>query len=187
MDIRFVTRNTSKEKEVKAIMGNIDISIIFVERDIQEILTKDIREIVRDKAQKAFHKIGRRVFIEQTGFYINSLNRFPGSLSEVFWETLEADKISELLGGLEDTSLTATTVIAYCDGKKIHLFDGSIDGNISPEPKGDRAYAWDCVFIPDEHNNRKETFAEMGEKKNEISMRKKAFDKFIKHLLKETG
>ncbi len=184
MKIRFVTQNYLKTKEVEAIIGNPDISIIPVDREIQEILTEDIREIVRDKVQKAFSIIGRPVFIEQTGLYINSLNKFPGGLSEVFWDTLEADKFSELLGGLEDTSLTATTVIAYCDGKKTYIFDGSIDGNISPEPKGDRAYQWDCVFIPE---GCKKTFAELGEKKNEISMRKKAFTKFIKHLSEEKG
>jgi len=131
---------------------------------------------------KAFNQIGRPVFIEHTGLYIESLQGFPGGLTQVFWDKLEADKFSELLGGLENTSLTARTVIAYCDAKKIYTFEGSVEGQISPEPKGDRAFQWDCVFIP---NGYTETFAELGEKKNEISMRKLAFEKFREFLLKE--
>ncbi|HIE1052061.1 TPA: non-canonical purine NTP pyrophosphatase, partial [Escherichia coli] len=47
-------------------------------------------------------------------------------------------------------------------------------------PKGPRDFQWDCIFIPD---GESETFAEMGDRKNEISMRKKAFDKFKEYLL----
>lgn len=45
---------------------------------------------------------------------------------------------------------------------------------------GPRDFQWDCIFIPD---GESETFAEMGDRKNEISMRKKAFDKFKEYLL----
>ncbi|MDX9787279.1 MAG: non-canonical purine NTP pyrophosphatase [Desulfobacterales bacterium] len=182
MEIRFVTKNPHKAKEVETIIGDIGISIIHAPLTIHEIQTEDIHEIVRDKVLKAFNQIGRPVFIEHTGLYIDSLQGFPGGLTQVFWDKLEADKFSELLGGLENTSLTARTVIAYCDAKKIYTFEGSVEGKISPEPKGDRAFQWDCVFIP---NGYTETFAELGEKKNEISMRKLAFDQFREFLLKE--
>jgi len=182
LEIRFVTKNPHKAKEVESIIDDIGISIIHAPLTIHEIQTEDIHEIVRDKVLKAFNQIGRPVFIEHTGLYIESLQGFPGGLTQVFWDKLEADKFSELLGGLENTSLTARTVIAYCDAKKIYTFEGSVEGQISPEPKGDRAFQWDCVFIP---NGYTETFAELGEKKNEISMRKLAFEKFREFLLKE--
>ncbi|WAR46119.1 non-canonical purine NTP pyrophosphatase [Methylomonas rapida] len=182
MEIRFVTKNPYKAKEVEAILGDIGVSIVDVPLKIHEIQTEDIQDIVRDKVLKAFDKIGRQVFIEHTGLYINSLQGFPGGLTQVFWDKLEADNFSKLLGNLEDTSLTAKTVIAYCDAKKIHIFEGSIDGNISPEPRGSRDFQWDCIFIPKGYDK---TFAELGNKKNEISMRKIAFDKFREFLLKE--
>jgi XTP/dITP diphosphohydrolase len=148
MEIRFVTKNPYKAKEVEAILGDIGVSIVDVHLKIHEIQTENIQDIVRDKVLKAFDKIGRQVFIEHTGLYINSLQGFPGGLTQVFWDKLEADKFSKLLGNLEDTSLTARTVIAYCDAKKIHIFEGAIDGNISPEPRGSRDFQWDCIFIP---------------------------------------
>lgn len=182
MEIRFVTKNPHKAEEVEAILGNIGVSIVHAPLKIHEIQTEDIHDIVRDKVLKAFNMIGRPVFIEHTGLYINSLQGFPGGLTQVFWDKLKADKFSTLFGSLDNTQLTARTVIAFCDAKKIHVFEGEIKGNIAPEPKGDRAFQWDCVFIPEGFEL---TFAEMGEKKNEISMRKIAFDRFREFLLAE--
>src|SRR3970282_1377012 len=112
---------------------------------------------------------------KHTGLYIESLNEFPGGLTQIFWDKLQADKFSELFGNGANTNLVAKTIIGYCDSRKTHLFEGSIKGKISPEPRGDRAFQWDCVFIPD---GESATFAEMGDRKNEISMRKIAFEKF---------
>jgi XTP/dITP diphosphohydrolase len=59
------------------------------------------------------------------------------------------------------------------------FFNGEVIGKIASEPKGNRDFQWDCVFIPD---GEEKTFSELGEKKNDISMRKIAFDAFNKHL-----
>lgn len=182
MDIRFVTNNPLKAKEVEMMLGDIGVSVIDVSLKIHEIQTEDIQDLVKDKVLKAFNIIGRPVFVEHTGLYINSLQGFPGGLTQVFWDKLKADNFSSLLGSLEETELTAKTVIAFCDSKKIHIFEGEVEGNISPEPRGNRDFQWDCVFIPKGYDK---TFAELGNKKNEISMRKKAFDQFRDFLQKE--
>ncbi|MBJ7537768.1 non-canonical purine NTP pyrophosphatase [Marinomonas transparens] len=182
MEINFVTKNPYKFLEVEAILGGVGVSIVHAPLTIHEIQTEDINLIVRDKALKAFSKVGRPVFIEHTGLYIDSLQGFPGGLTQVFWDKLKAEKFSELFGGLENTLLTAKTVIAFCDAKKVYTFEGAIEGNIAPEPRGSRDFQWDCVFIP---KGFQDTFAEMGEKKNEISMRKLAFDNFRNFLVSE--
>jgi len=184
LEIRFVTKNPHKAKEVEAILGDIGISIVDVPLKIHEIQTEDIQYIVKDKVLKAFNIIGRPVFIEHTGLYIDSLQGFPGGLTQVFWDKLKADNFSNLLGSLENTELTARTVIAFCDAKKIHIFEGAVEGNISPEPRGDRSFQWDCVFIPKGYDK---TFAELGDEKNNISMRKIAFDRFREFLLREVS
>lgn len=182
MEINFVTKNPHKAKEVQEILGHIGVSIVHAPLTIHEIQAEDVNYIVRDKVLKAFSQVGRPVFIEHTGLYIDSLQGFPGGLTQVFWDKLEADKFSELFGRLDNTSLTAKTVIAFCDAKKVYTFEGAIEGNIAPEPRGNKDFQWDCVFIP---KGFEETFAEMGERKNEISMRKIAFDNFIKFLMSE--
>jgi XTP/dITP diphosphohydrolase len=175
MNIRFVSKNEFKVKEVQKILEDTGVKIVAAKYSINEIQTEDVHELVKDKLLKAFEQVGRPVFVEHTGLYINSLNGFPGGLTQIFWDKLEADMFSSLLGKGDDLGLVAKTMIGYCDGKKMHFFDGSIRGNISPEPKGSRDFQWDCIFIPE---GETETFAEMGQRKNEISMRKVAFDKF---------
>lgn len=182
MEIRFVTKNPHKAREVETILGDIGVSIVDVHLKIHEIQTEDIQDIVRDKVLKAFNAIGRPVFIEHTGLYIKSLQGFPGGLTQVFWDKLKADNFANLLGRLDETELTAKTVITFCDSKKIHIFEGEVEGNIAPEPRGNRDFQWDCVFIPKGYDK---TFAELGDKKNEISMRKIAFDRFREFLQQE--
>ena len=45
--------------------------------------------------------------------------------------------------------------------------------------RGNRDFQWDCVFQPDTYDK---TFAEMGEQKNTISMRKIALEKLRNYL-----
>lgn len=182
MKIRFVSRNDCKVKEVQSLFADTDVEIIAAKYSIDEIQTEDVHALVTDKLLKAFKIIGRPVFVEHTGLYIKSINDLPGGLTQIFWDRLEADKFSELFGENDDPRVMARTTIGYCDARKIHLFEGEIEGEIAPKPRGNKEFQWDCVFIPD---GKSQTFAEMGERKNEISMRKKAFDKFIYYLGEE--
>ena len=182
MKIRFLTKNDHKAAEVNAILRETGFEVIAAKHVINEIQTEDVNLLVRDKVLKAFEIVGRPVFVEHTGLYIESLNGFPGGLTQIFWDKLRADKFSELFGSSKDNKLTAKTVIGYCDSMKIHMFEGEIRGTVVEQPRGNRDFQWDCVFIPE---GETETFAEMGSRKNEISMRKIAFDKF-KLFLKDS-
>jgi XTP/dITP diphosphohydrolase len=83
---------------------------------------------------------------------------------------------------MSDSRLVAKTVLGYCDGQRFHLFEGSVSGRVPEAPAGDRSFQWDCVFIPD---GETQTFAELGTRKNELSMRKKALEKFAAFLKQE--
>ncbi len=182
MKIRLVTQNPYKVEEARAFLKGSCVEVVHVKKTIHELQTKDMQKLVNDKVLKAFQKVGRPVFVEHTGLYLAGLKNFPGGLTQIFWDDLKANTFSRILGNLEATGATAKTVIAYCDAKDLHFFEGSIEGDIAPEPRGDRSFQWDCVFIPKGHNK---TFAELGEEKNKISMRKLAFDKFREFLCKE--
>jgi XTP/dITP diphosphohydrolase len=182
MKIRFVSKNEHKVKEVQKILSDVGVEVVAAKHSINEIQTEDVNSLVKDKLLKAFKIIGRPVFVEHTGLYIESLNEFPGGLTQIFWDKLQADKFSTLLGSGDDTNLIAKTIIGYCDSKKVHLFVGCISGSIAPKPRGNRDFQWDCIFIPE---GETKTFAEMGSRKNEISMRKIAFDQFKKFLSEE--
>lgn len=177
--IRFLSGNKFKIREVKLILELKGIDVVPVDFKVHELQTVNVEELVRDKCLTAFGKASRPIFVEHTSLQIDALNGFPAGLTQVFWDTLEADRVAELFGGATDSGVKATTRIAYCDGRKVYQFEGSISGRIASEPKGDKSFQWDCIFIPDGFD---ETFAEMGDKKNEISMRKKAIEAFADFL-----
>jgi XTP/dITP diphosphohydrolase len=178
MDIRLLTKNDHKLKEFQILFGD-RFQVVKAPFSIDEIQTEDMEALVTDKVVKAFVKVRRPVFVDHTGLQFDFLGGFPGGLTEIFWNKLANRRLSEIIGRSSDPSATATTLLAYCDGKNIEVFKGAIKGKVAPEPRGPEGFQWDPIFIPDGYH---QTFAEMGDKKNEISMRKLAVDKLIAHL-----
>lgn len=179
MKIYFVSSNKNKIDEVKAILGSNEIEVIAVDKKIHEIQSEDMEKIVRDKAIKVFEKIRRPLLVEQTGLLIKDFGNLPGGLTQIFWDSLEADKFGEIFSHIGSAEVTAKTVLAFCDGKKVYTFDGTVDGKIISPPRGDRKFQWDCVFVPQGYDK---TFAEMGAEKNKISMRRVALEKLRDYL-----
>lgn len=185
MKIRFVSRNEFKLGEARTILQPVGIEVVPLEKTIEELQTINTSRLVRDKALRAFEMVGRELFVEHTGLKLKALNGLPGGLTQVFWDTLEADKMSELFGSEEEGAVEAVTDLCYVDGRQFHEFSGTISGRISRRPRGPRDFQWDCVFIPDGWDK---TFAEMGsEEKNKISMRRNALDAFAEFLRKNGG
>jgi XTP/dITP diphosphohydrolase len=179
MEIRFLSSNEFKISETRKLLENTNIKIVPLNIKIEELQTTDENKLVKDKLLKAFTKIGKPIFVEHTGLFLEELNNMPGGLTQIFWDSLGHEKFSKIYGNLINTNAIAKTLIGYCDGFNLHFFEGKINGKISSEPKGSTDFQWDCIFIPD---GETQTFAELGDKKNEISMRKKAIDKFLKFL-----
>jgi XTP/dITP diphosphohydrolase len=179
MEIRLATNNQFKIDETIEILKGTKISIVPLKMKIEELQTLDVTRLVKDKLLKAFSRIGRPLIVEHTGLYIEYMNGFPGGLTQIFWDSLEADKFTEIIGNLKNSKAIAKTTIGYCDGKKIHFFKGEVKGKITKAPLGKRDFQWDCVFIPE---GESETFAEMGDRKNQISMRKLAIEKLKTYI-----
>lgn len=174
-----MSSNQHKIDEVQRILAPVGVDIIAMPQKIQELQTEDVYALVKDKLIKAFGAIGRPLFVEHTGLYLSGLNGLPAGLTQIFWDRLQADRFASLVAGLGDAKVTAKTVLGYCDGYNMHLFEGAIEGTVPTTPAGPPDFQWDCVFIPDGFNK---TFAEMGPAKDSISMRRIALDKFADHL-----
>jgi XTP/dITP diphosphohydrolase len=185
MKLRFVSRNPHKLAEAATILGPLGIEVVPLKETIEELQTIDASRLVRDKALRAFTKIGRKLFVEHTGLRLKTLNGLPGGLTQVFWDALKAERMSELFGSDEEGTVEAVTDLCYIDGRQFYEFRGVISGRISKQPRGPQDFQWDCVFIPDK---RTQTFAEMGpDEKNKISMRRKALDAFAEFLRQTEG
>lgn len=120
--IRFLSNNGYKIKEAIEILKPLDVEIIPIERKIEELQTDDVRHLVEEKALNAFRSIGRPLFVEHTGLFVEKLNKLPGGLPQVFWDKLQA-KFAELFGGdIGESKAKAITTICYIDGKDFNVF-----------------------------------------------------------------
>ena len=104
-EIRFLSKNKFKIEEVSEIMTGSSLNVIPINRKISEIQSNDVEELLHDKCMKAFKIIGKPLFVEHTGLEISALNGFPSGLTQLFWDTVKADKLSAMIGYQEDLSL----------------------------------------------------------------------------------
>lgn len=181
-DIFFVSKNKNKIKEVLKFFKTFVPAVAVIkayELEINEIQSEKLDDIAKDKVLKAFDLVRRPLFVEHTGLYIKNFGDLPGGLTQIVWDALKGEKFCEYFGKGNDTTAEARTVIAYCDGKTIELFKGTIRGKIADSPsRDDTEFEWDCAFIPDGYT---QTFAQLKEKQ-EISMRKRALTNFVNYL-----
>lgn len=183
MVIYFATGNPNKIKEANIILKDLKgISIEQIKCPYPEV-QGTLEEVSEFGSEYVYNIIKKPVIVEDSGFFVESLNGFPGTYSKYVQETLGNEGILKLLEGKEGSERRAyfKTVIGYCDEKGVKLFKGIVKGNVSYEIRSKGyGFAYDSIFIPDDEDR---TFAEMKtEEKSEISHRKKAFEEFKKFL-----
>jgi XTP/dITP diphosphohydrolase len=90
------------------------------------------------------------------------------------------EKLLKKLQPYNDRTAQFRTVIFLILDNKQYFFEGICKGTIGFEPKGDKGFGYDPIFIP---QGSDKTFAEMSmEEKNQYSHRKKAMDKLVTFL-----
>ncbi|KAL8658656.1 MAG: hypothetical protein Q9202_007497 [Teloschistes flavicans] len=165
-ELHFITSNTKKLAEVKAILGGI-IPLKSCSLELVEI-QGTIEEISKDKCSKAAAAVGGPVLVEDTCLCFNALKGLPGPYIKWFLQALGHQGLNDLLAAYEDKSAQAVCTFAYCEGSGHNplIFDGRVTGKIVP-PRGPLDFGWDPIF-----EYMGETYAEMDKtKKNGLSHR----------------
>lgn len=177
--LTFITGNAAKAKYLS---DYFHLPVEHVKLDLHEIQSLDLKEVVEDKARRAYEIVKSPVLVEDVSLVLNDLKKLPGPLIKWFFETLGNDGLCRLLDGSSDRSALAEVEYAICDENGVHTFRGSVEGTIAGEPRGETNFGWDPIFIPKGHSK---TWAEMtGDEKHETSMRKIALEKVSAFLSK---
>lgn len=181
----FVSTNIHKYYEMKFILQNriTDLNFNFYKQNLIEIQDDKIEKIAIEKAKSAYNIVQRPIIIEDDGLFIKSLNGFPGQYSSFVFRSIGNRGILRLLKGNKDRCAFFKSIIVYSNGNIAKAFSGQINGNISSTIT-DNGWGYDPIFIPwNKHdNNKNETFAKLSKtnKKNKLSHRRIALDKFVK-------
>lgn len=165
----FITGNKNKFQEARLIIPELE----QLDVDLPEIQEVDPQVIIEAKLKEASSHQNGQLIVEDTGLYINCLDGLPGPLIKWFHKTIGYPKLAELVMKYPNHQAEAKAVIGYFDQTNIKFFEGKISGQIVL-PRGETNFGWDIIFEP---NGFDKTFAQMSiEEKNQISMRRQAFE-----------
>jgi len=182
------TGNPHKIKEIENILpDDIKISDLktFGHKEELKETGKTLKENALQKMRQIAYPYDVDAMADDTGLEVEALNNAPGVYSARYAgeKASYEDNVKKLLKemeGKENRKAKFRTIIALSDGPKEWLFEGEVEGKIAAEPRGDRGFGYDSVFIPEGYDK---TFAEMtDEEKNKISHRAKALEKLKNYL-----
>lgn len=186
--IIFATHNAHKLLELKNILSGlyevVSLDQVGITEDIPETGTT-LRENASIKSHTVNGKLNMDCFADDTGLEVDALDGAPGVYSARYAgeNATYEQNVDKLLHELGETSLRSArfkTVISLLLEGKEYFFEGSVEGQIMFDRRGDDGFGYDPVFVPDGYS---QTFAEMTmELKNSISHRGRAVQKLVTFL-----
>lgn len=201
--IVFATNNQHKLQEIRDILGSsyevVSLKEIGCDVDIPET-GNTLEENALQKAQYVYDHYHVSCFADDTGLEVEALDGAPGVHSARYAEGTDHDseanmaKLLRELNGKENRQARFRTVICYTEKqdvcpcgctsiKKIHQFEGIVNGHIATEKHGTEGFGYDPIFVPEGYDK---SFAELGEEiKNGISHRARAVAKLVEYLKKK--
>ncbi|HBX23518.1 MAG TPA: XTP/dITP diphosphatase [Desulfotomaculum sp.] len=195
MKLVLATRNTGKVKELQELLAGTGMEVISL-ADFP-----GVPEVVEDgdtfqanaikKARQVAETVGEVTLSDDSGLEVDYLGGAPGVISARFAGAQHDDeannrKLLDLLSAVPWEKRTGrfrcVVALAVPDGT-IETVEGTCEGIITTEPKGDQGFGYDPLFFVPEYEK---TFAELNAaEKNLISHRGKALTKAL-DVLKRT-
>jgi XTP/dITP diphosphohydrolase len=188
VQLLLATRNAHKTREFRELLGSE-----FQISDLSGTTGGPIEETGRTFEENAILKatsVSKHhegfVIADDSGLEVNALGGAPGIFSARYAgeKATDRDNVEKLLRelrGVSDRSAGFRCVIALArQNQLIRTFEGSVEGQIMNERRGELGFGYDPIFVP---NGYQQTFAEMTpEFKNRISHRANAAAVLRKYL-----
>jgi XTP/dITP diphosphohydrolase len=188
MKLVFATHNLGKLQEVRELLAP-DYEVIGLDElgdhDEIEETAMTLEGNAWIKARTVWQKHGLSCFSDDTGLEIAALDNAPGVFSARYAgpskdADANMDKVLLKLEGKSNRKARFRTAVALVFNGNEHLFEGTVNGEISTSRSGSKGFGYDPIFTPHGYT---ESFAEMDAKtKNEISHRALAIKKLVAFL-----
>ena len=190
MELIIASNNKHKIYEIKTILeGKFDRILSLREAGIDHETVEDgttFLENAEKKAREIAEISGCAALADDSGICVDALDGAPGIYSARFAGEHGNDEANNrlLLEKLKDEKdpsahYTCAIALVYPDGRKI-LTEGYMYGTITDNPRGERGFGYDPLFIP---VGETRTVAEMtDEEKNKISHRNNALVSLLSKL-----
>ncbi|GAN80984.1 RdgB/HAM1 family non-canonical purine NTP pyrophosphatase [Acidocella aminolytica] len=147
---------------------------------------RDFAGNARIKAVTAAKASGLPALADDSGLSVSALNGQPGVFSARYAADDYPAAFAKIIAAAKAKEnwvawFTCALCLAQPDGSTA-TYIGEVLGRIASEPRGEAGFGYDPIFIP---NGYDRTFAEMGEAKEAISHRARAFEQVRAVLLAE--
>lgn len=152
--IHFVTGNADKVAAMQAHLAAFGAAVTPVRLKLVEPQADTIQDVALSKALQAYEQMGQALVVEDSGFYIDGLNGFPGPYTKYVLATIGADGILRLAAELDSRVCRFVSALAYVDADGVaRVFTSSDAGGlmadaVDPTPC---AEAWSDlwrIYIP---------------------------------------
>jgi len=174
----LVTQNEHKLKELRPLFKRYNVEFITTPIQKHEIRSESIEEIARVAAKVAHETLQRPVVVDDTGFFVDSLNGFPGSYAAIVLKSIGYEGILKLMTDKMERTSRFKTAVGFCDGERLEVFSGDMLGKVAHKPAGEGGFGYDPIFVPEGFDK---TYAELSlDEKIRISHRTRAFEEFLK-------
>ena len=171
---------TSHPKKAEQLSWHLYHPVTHLKLNLPEIQSLDPREVIRAKAEEAYHRLQKPVLVEDFSLRFEALGALPGPLIKWFLSALKPDGICKLLDTYPSRRATAQVYFALIDENGVHIFDGARAGTIANRPRGEAGYGTDGIFIPE---GWEKTWAEMSkEEQIASSVRRISIQKLEEYL-----
>lgn len=185
----LATHNEYKAEEFRQILPQFRVQTLADLNYDQEIAetASELEGNSLLKAETIFRQFGHIVVSDDSGLEVQALNGAPGVYSARYAGEQKDDqqnneKLLHELKGITNRNAQFRTVISLMSSNDTLQFEGIVEGAIAYEPKGDKGFGYDPIFIP---YGFQKTFAELtSNEKNKISHRANAIEKLVAFLEK---
>lgn len=152
LELTFITGNETKLAQAQAALQGYPITLTNQKIETPEIQSTDCEEIAKYSAKFACEQLGKPVVTTDAGFYINTLNGFPGPFIKFINKWLSPQDLLNLMQGKEDRTVESPVCVAYCEpGKEPISFIAQNKGSLAEKASGTGSTI-DQLYIPNGYN-----------------------------------
>ncbi|MBU3744481.1 MAG: RdgB/HAM1 family non-canonical purine NTP pyrophosphatase [Sediminibacterium sp.] len=184
----FASNNRHKAAEIAQVLGDRFCILTLADAGININIPEphdSFHKNALEKSSTITRITGKNCFSEDSGLEVMALGGAPGVSSARYAHenATDAENITHLLRNLEgvtNRNAQFKTVISLQYEGASYFFEGTCSGKIIEEPRGNRGFGYDPIFVPDGDNR---SFGEMSmEEKSKFSHRKKAVEQLVNFL-----
>jgi len=190
----LASANPDKAEEIAAVLSSVLHVDLLPRPDGAPDVVEDGETLLDNARLKAVALVNATGFpsvADDTGLEVDALGGAPGVYSARYAgvRATYADNVAKLLselaarpdtGGDRRARFRTAALAAFPDGSEVWS-EGTVEGHIAQEPRGEGGFGYDPVFVPDDGDGR--TFAEMSPaEKHGVSHRGRAFRALAERL-----